>query len=1065
MKTLYLPEIDELNGAESLDEAREFLEKNRLYNVKETDQGFTAYVLPPRKPLPLEVGFRPSQGKIDWECECGATAPCAHWWALILKLDRDGLLPREESVSRLRTRLSPEEAEGQMEETEENRGGSEQPDLFSGLSLFSDVDPFEEKGDDRYEPVLQIYQEETEGYLALRPMVRHIYSDRKEGNILPWKREKLTLELGEEEEKLVFALLRSPHPPAAIGYTDKLDILPLCYGTRGAPLAPMAFDNLLITFRLHNYIPDRGVVFQPRFTLRRGEECLAGPLLRKELEIEEGSLLYLKKREGELLFLPRNRESSYFIKLLLSRSGGFLEKDLIGLRKMARRLDIQSVNLDTEGLSVKVQTPEPQPILKIRTRSEKTEIFFYFRYDDQEIPAQQLENFKALQKGDKILIYQRDRDREKKRLTQLTNILEGELQYERGYYSGYLAGEETEDLRLGLSLGEFLTHYGPVLTDAGAEIQLEDRPITRGEGLNFSLTKDRDLLKVDARVTLDEEEIQIMLDRHFSELGLVRAGGRYIALDAETLERLDRLRRQGMSSQGELETTLANIPVLETLSGALEEKESDLIGENLDALRRLESVGTIEPSPLPDRLGTTLRHYQEHGYNWLRFLHRYGLGGCLADDMGLGKTVQTLALLQKLKEEGVLQTSLLITPVVTLPNWEGELKKFTPEINYLCHSGRNRAEHADYFEGLDLIIVSYQTVRYDIDLFLDREYDYVILDEGHYIKNASSQTFRAIKRLRSRHRLSLTGTPIENNTSELWSQMTFLNPGLLGTMGEFQERFAIPIEKQHDEDAAFLLRKTVFPFILRRKKEEVATDLPPREEILHYLDMSGPQAEVYERQKEFYRALVDGLIEREGLQKASIEIFSYILKMRRLAIHPPMVGEEYRDTPSCKMEALVNLLEKLQGEDHKVLIFSQFLGTLESLRRLCETRHWLYAHITGETEDRKEEIDRFQHNPEVRIFLLSLKAGGIGINLTAADYVVLFDPWWNPAVERQAVDRAYRIGQKRKVITYKFITRNTIEEKILAMQEEKKDLADKIITEDQGFVKQLTGREILNLFS
>jgi SNF2 family DNA or RNA helicase len=1066
MNTLFIPDLVKLDNSPFLETCREYLGKNRLYNLKKEGDSYSAYVLPPKKPLPLKIEITLSSSRIEWNCECGNTSPCLHWWTLLLKLKEQKILTDEDPGPLLLSLVETEkeeEEEPDFEEKPDQKDLFSEPDLFSGLDLFS----FSPQDDnDSYEAVFQIYQEVEEDHLLIRPMLRHILSDGIKGGIIRWSREKLTETLGEEQERTIFSMTRSPHPALLVDYLNDLDRMKLCFGTRGITVDLINFDSLLISFKLHNYIPDKGVVFQPLFTIREQGKELTRPLARNKLEIERDSIIHLSENREKLFRFSKNSESSYFIKLLLSRSTGFLEHDLTGLENMARRLKIKSIELDLSGLSTEIVHHDPLPILKIRSRSDRTEIFFYFRYGDQEIPAQMLENYKTVQTKEQILIYQRNRNKEKEHLICLTNILEGELQYERGYYSGYLAGEESEDLRLGLDLPEFISFYGPVLREAGAEIQLENRPITQGGVLSFQLRRESDLLKVNTQVQIDDETAQIMLDKHYKDLGLVRAGNNYIILNEESLEQLEKLKKQGLTEEGELETSLSNIPVLETLSRSTNESDNrELLEENLATLKNLENVKTIVETPLPQRFGTTLRPYQKHGYNWLHFLHNYGLNGCLADDMGLGKTVQTLALLQKLKEEGNLKTSLLITPVVTLPNWEGELLKFTPEIKYIRHWGSNRAEHSDYFKGLDLIIVSYQTIRYDIDLFLEREYDYVILDEGHYIKNASSQTFKAIKQLRSKHRLSLTGTPIENNTSELWSQMTFLNPGLLGTMKEFQERFAIPIERQHDEEAASLLRKTVFPFILRRKKEEVATDLPPREEILHYLDMSSEQEEVYNRQKDFYRALVDGLIEREGLQKASIEIFSYILKMRRLAIHPPMVGEEYHDIPSCKMEAMVNLLDKLQLEDHKVLIFSQFLGTLESLRRLCETRHWPYSHITGETEDRKEEIDRFQHNPGVRIFLLSLKAGGIGINLTAADYVVLFDPWWNPAVEQQAIDRAYRIGQKRKVITYKFITRHTIEEKILAMQEEKKDLADKIITEEQGFVKQLNGREILDLFN
>ena len=467
----------------------------------------------------------------------------------------------------------------------------------------------------------------------------------------------------------------------------------------------------------------------------------------------------------------------------------------------------------------------------------------------------------------------------------------------------------------------------------------------------------------------------------------------------------------------------------------------------------------------PERINATLRPYQLNGYSWLRTLHDMGYAGCLADDMGLGKTLQTLSLLQSLKEAENLKTSLLVAPVVTLANWEREMDKFTPDLSYYRHAGSERHDDAELFGRYDLVIVSYHTLRNDVDLFLDRVFDYIILDEAHYIKNASSIIFKSIRSLKSHHRLSLTGTPIENNTMELWSQFNFLNSGLLGSQKDFISRFANPIEKKKDKAALDLLRERVSPFILRRKKEDVLDDLPPKEIIINYCEMGEAQSALYNKYRNYYRARVKGLLDEKGVAGSSMEIFQFILKLRQIAIFPPMSGNEGKSVASCKMDALISLLDEILEEDHKILIFSQFLGSLKAMEDHCRSQHWDYSFITGQTSDREEQIRRFQEEEDVKVFLLSLKAGGVGINLTAADYVVLFDPWWNPAAERQAIDRAHRMGQKRKVLSYKMIARDTIEEKILKMQEEKTALLEGVISEDAGFFGSLQENEIVDLFN
>lgn len=479
-------------------------------------------------------------------------------------------------------------------------------------------------------------------------------------------------------------------------------------------------------------------------------------------------------------------------------------------------------------------------------------------------------------------------------------------------------------------------------------------------------------------------------------------------------------------------------------------------------LERLRDFNHIDPSEAPKHFKGTLRPYQKAGYDWLQFLNQYRFGGCLADDMGLGKTVQTLALLQSQKEAGIKEPSLLIMPTSLLYNWALEAKKFTPKLKVMFYTGTYREKNTEQFEGFDLILTSYGILRLDIDLIQSFRFNYVILDESQAIKNPTSIITKAVRKLNSAHRLILTGTPIENSTMDLWSQMSFVNPGLLGSQNFFRDEFQIPIEKKNDEDKSRRLYNLIKPFILRRHKSQVATDLPEKVESIQYCEMSEEQEKAYEEAKAYYRNLILQSIDTDGINKSQLVVLQGLTKLRQLANHPRMVDPEYQDG-SGKFEDVLHKLETAIGENHKILIFSQYIKHLDLFRAYLNEKEVTYAYLDGSTKDRQAEVESFQNNESIKIFLISLKAGGLGLNLTAADYVFILDPWWNPAIEAQAVDRAHRIGQNKTVFTYKFITKNSVEEKILALQQTKKQLADDLISNEDGFIKSLTREDVLSL--
>lgn len=479
-------------------------------------------------------------------------------------------------------------------------------------------------------------------------------------------------------------------------------------------------------------------------------------------------------------------------------------------------------------------------------------------------------------------------------------------------------------------------------------------------------------------------------------------------------------------------------------------------------LEQFKDFEEIEDTPLPKYFEGELRPYQKAGYNWLQFLNKYKFGGCLADDMGLGKTIMTLAMLQSQKEKGIKKASLLIIPTSLIYNWELEAQKFTPKLKIFIYTGTTRKKVTEHFDYYDLVITSYGIARLDMDILKKYMFHYIILDESQAIKNPASNVSQAVKQLNSQFRLILTGTPLENSILDLWSQMSFINPGLLGTNAFFKNEFITPIEKKQDADKLQKLAKMIKPFILRRLKSQVATDLPEKIENIQYCLMTESQEQEYEKVKAQYRNEILKHIDQEGIGRSQFLLLQGLTKLRQIANHPKMIDKDYQGD-SGKLEDVRYKLESIMSEKHKVLVFSQFVKHLDILRKYLDEKNWQYAYLDGATKNRQAEVEKFQKDEQIKIFLISLKAGGVGLNLTAAEYVFLLDPWWNPAIEAQAVDRAHRIGQKNTVFTYKFITKNTVEEKILALQRNKKLLADEIITTEESFIKHLSKEDVLNL--
>lgn len=471
--------------------------------------------------------------------------------------------------------------------------------------------------------------------------------------------------------------------------------------------------------------------------------------------------------------------------------------------------------------------------------------------------------------------------------------------------------------------------------------------------------------------------------------------------------------------------------------------------------------------PLPEGIRAQLRDYQKAGFDWLCLLDEMQWGGCLADDMGLGKTLQTITFLQHACTKYAGETHLVVCPTSLIYNWESELQKFAPDLRYAIYHGAGRSFDETEWRRQQLIITSYGTLRSDAELFASYVFGYVILDESQVIKNPASLTTRALQVLQCRNRLILSGTPIQNNTMDLFAQMNFVNPGLLGHQAFFKTEFALPIDKYADADKAARLRRLIYPFLLRRTKEQIARDLPDKTEIIMWCEMGDEQRQVYNQVKAAYKEKLLNRIHANGMAASTIYILEGLTRLRQICNAPQLVPEHAGGiSSSAKLDELMREIGENTG-DHKVLVFSQFTGMLQLIAQAMNEQGISFLYLDGSTkaETRQQLVTQFQQEHDVRVFLISLKAGGVGLTLTAADYVYLVDPWWNPATEQQAIDRTHRIGQQNKVFAYKMICKDSVEEKILALQQRKQMIADDLISEDTGFVKKLTEEDIAFLFS
>ncbi|MDA7501705.1 SNF2-related protein [Chitinophagales bacterium] len=773
------------------------------------------------------------------------------------------------------------------------------------------------------------------------------------------------------------------------------------------------------------------------------------------LFIQQHRFLYLLDNvETAAVFQQFYKEPE--LKIKRSNTADFYKQLLLPLMRsfeLRNQLERETVKLEEE----------PKKIMYLHELGEYLVLNPYLHYPQGELALFGEEQLWSVDEEGEILEYARDIATE----TQLKTELKGlhpKFKDQQDYTYLYLDFNQT-------TTGDWVFYAFEALRKMGFELRGFDelvqfkyntnKPtinITGGSGLDwFDLTVE--IQFGDQVIGLKEIREAINSQENFVRL----QDGTIGLLPADWIERNSVVLKLGEANGNSLKVSQLHFSLVDALFENIEEGELYL--ELQEKKRALQTFEKVETQKVPSNLKGTLRDYQKHAFNWMCFLDKFSWGGCLADDMGLGKTIQVLAFLLSQVDLRPDSVNLVVVPTTLLFNWQNELAKFAPSIKYHIHRGPDRDKTSDNFNEYDLIISSYGILVRDIDMFSQFPFNNVILDESQAIKNPNSKRYKAARLLRARNRFVMTGTPVENNTFDLYAQMNFVNPGLLGSMNFFKEEFSNPIDRDGNSAKVEQLKRLIYPFILRRTKEQVAKELPEKTENILFCKMEKKQRKLYDEVRDHYRENIINRIEKDGLGKSSFFVLEGLLKLRQICDSPQLLGaaNEADIMDSVKIDTLMSQIQEKRA-NHKILVFSQFVGMLTLIRKKLDEQAIDYEYLDGTTKDREKHVQRFQEDADCRVFLISLRAGGVGINLTEADYVFLIDPWWNPAVEAQAIDRTHRIGQSKKVFSYKLICEDTIEEKVLKLQERKKHLVSELITTEKSFFKHLRKEDIRELF-
>lgn len=990
-------------------------------------------------------------------CDCGATefqGPCHHQWSLIEHCQKEGILDRlsEEFVPSAlwRSRIEQLERAGRKRE----------------VNPWTEVGEFH--GRIRYLFDISLSMQSEFVYLTCEWQKRNRQGGWNQAKRLPGDVPGRDA-MGEPVDRKIIEFLspfevpespefsharrmgRSRLPAAASAAVMQL----VCetgrlYATNGNRISsePLTWDP--DPWKIVPRIDRSGMRLVFDYVVRRGEEE----------SIELTSEMFLLP--GDLLFTGRG-----FQVIESTPPWHVLESVILGgpievpAREEARLLQA-TVALSQEGpteedeLQESLDESNPVPILEVATEEESGDGYgckVSFSYAGQKVPAEDRRQVVFTASDGKLIGRSPAFERQA-----LRRFLEA---------GGELAqAHETAPPQPVLPVRR-LARVSRALTNEGWQLELAGARVHTGSKTNFAISSGIDWFDVTGSMSFEGENVALPAiltaakrGQHFVEL----PDGSLGLLPEEGSEQWSLVERLGRS-EGDAVRFSRNQGWL--LDALLTSRESELdVDAGFEALRtRIAEVGQATAITEVPSFQGELRNYQREGLGWIAALRELGLGGCLADDMGLGKTVQVLAALEERRlDPEVTHPAIVVAPKSLTFNWAREAERFAPELRVITYAGPERSELLADLPDVDVIITTYGTLRRDIEVLSEIEFDYAILDEAQAIKNSTSLVSKAVRLVRAQNRLALSGTPIENHLGELWSIFEFLNPGMLGRSTSFKRLFVGKRADRITDEERGRIGRAMQPFILRRTKEEVLTDLPEKSEQTIYCDLTKQQRQDYDELRDYYRASLLGKTDTFS-SLPRMHVLEALLRLRQASCHPSLLDPDRIDEPSAKFEVLLPMLEELREEGHKALVFSQFTRHLAALQHALDERKFEYTYLDGRTRKREERVDRFQNDPECTLFLISLKAGGYGLNLTAADYVFLLDPWWNPATESQAINRSHRIGQTRKVMAYRLISRNTTEEKVLELQARKRDLAEAILSRDKSVLRDMTREDLELLLS
>jgi non-specific serine/threonine protein kinase len=825
------------------------------------------------------------------------------------------------------------------------------------------------------------------------------------------------------------------------------------FTTANLQKAELVFNAIQPCFRVERE-NDRYIVYA-QIQLPEGKVALEDNHAKSHYVFQSNHQFFTWKTRADLSWVEKFMPKG-FHEVNLDQWPDYLKDTLLPLSKLYK------VALDNVSQE-KLKGVKPQ--LQILLKENGDYLFFepLFLYKDMVVTKDDGPSV-IQQKEDKIIILERDLAAERQLMTVIEQLHSGFVRPNEGSVLALKGAEVLKNNWFFLFVDTLREKQIPLF---GSEHLKQFKFNTAKPSTRLYISSNTDWFDAKVEISFGDQKVSVqdiktMLSNKQQYVPL--KDGSLGVLPEQWLNKYSLLFKVGEGKADNLKLSKYHFSILDELYDQRDEEE--IIFQLEGKYEKIRERYSIADVPPPSHLTPILRPYQISGFQWLNYLHDVQWGGILADDMGLGKTIQTLSFLQHLKEKNGKLVALVVCPTTLLYNWQNELKKFTPSLTFQIHHGGTRNKSQLFKGDTEVIITTYGTLRSDIKMFAEVNFDYVILDESQAIKNPSSKVTKAACLLKATNKLCLSGTPLQNNTFDIYAQMNFLNPGMLGSIEYFKHNFSMPIDKFDEKEQKEHLRKFVFPFILRRTKEQVAKDLPEKQEMVLYCEMGTAQRKIYEAYRNDYRDKLIGMVEEKGIQKSQLSILQGLMKLRQICDSPAILKDEDYPNESVKLDELTReIAENIQG--HKALVFSQFLGMLALIKEQLTKLGIDYEYFDGSStiQERERAIERFQNDPKCSVFLISLKAGGVGLNLTAADYVYIVDPWWNPAVEQQAIDRTHRIGQTKNIFAYRMICNDTVEDKILKLQDRKRSLAKELISDEDGFVKSLSKDDIAYLFS